>query len=154
MKAFALPSVADGHIRLNISGREKDGLVEPTYYHKTINEIMKFLLSCYNPRNGNPLVSEFISIKENPWKNNCFSPDLVVCFNENTSPIDVVESKQYGRIGPFPYFRSGGHFSHGTTIRNPFYYSHKDFSPTFENISNLHLNKLGDFIQHLVLNYH
>ena len=154
MKAFALPSVADGHIRLNVSGREKYGVVEPTCYHKTINEIMEFLSTCYNPRDECSLVEKFFCIKEDPWKDGCFSPDLVVCFNEDSSPIDVVESKQYGRVGPFPFFRSGGHFSHGTTIHNPFYFSDREILANFKSISNLHLNELGDFIQYLVVNHH
>lgn len=154
MKAFALPSVADGHIRLNICGREKCGVIQPVNYNKTINEIMGFLSTCYNPRNNFPLVEKYIRIKDDPWQHRNFSPDLVVCFNENYSPMDVVESKQYGRIGPFPFFRSGGHFPHGTKIRNPFYISERNLKFQDKNTSNLHLHELGDLIKDLVLNHH
>ena len=38
--------------------------------------------------------------------------DLIVLWQEE-SPTDVVDSAGVGRIGPLPYFRSGGHSSRG-----------------------------------------
>ena len=38
-------------------------------------------------------------------------PDLVVLWREN--PSDVVDSPDFGRIGPVTYYRSGGHRPNG-----------------------------------------
>jgi len=38
--------------------------------------------------------------------------DLIVLWQED-SPTDLIDSQPGGRIGPFPYFRSGGHCSRG-----------------------------------------
>ena len=41
--------------------------------------------------------------------------DLIVLWQEE-SPTDVVDGAGIGRIGPLPYFRSGGHSSRGFVI--------------------------------------
>ena len=44
----------------------------------------------------------------------------MVCWDDRY-PSDVLDSPELGRIGPLPYFRSGGHVSHGTPIENRFF---------------------------------
>jgi predicted AlkP superfamily phosphohydrolase/phosphomutase len=52
MRAFAVPSYYDGQIRLNLRGRERDGLVEPSRYEATCREIEALLRECRNPLTG------------------------------------------------------------------------------------------------------
>ena len=59
MPAFAVPSFYDGRIRINLKGRERDGVVEPSRYEETCRELETLLLECRNPRTGEPVVESF-----------------------------------------------------------------------------------------------
>jgi hypothetical protein len=117
MKAFALPSVADGYLRLNVQGRESKGCIEADRYHATLAEIGELLKRTTNPRTGRPLVKRLEATRKTPLDHPEIAPDLVVCWDDS-SPADALDSPELGRIGPVPYFRTGGHVSHGTLIEN------------------------------------
>jgi hypothetical protein len=42
------------------------------------------------------------------------SADLVAIFGDD--PADIVDSPDVGRVGPVPFYRTGGHSSHGFVI--------------------------------------
>jgi hypothetical protein len=117
MKAFALPSVSDGYIRLNVKGREANGIIDAEGYQAALAEISDLLRRTTNPRTGRPLVKKLVSTRNSPFSNPEVPPDLIVCWDD-FSPADTLDSPDLGRIGPLPYFRSGGHVSHGTLIEN------------------------------------
>ncbi len=118
MKAFALPSVGDGYIRINLEGRESQGIVPFDDYEVTISELSELLDSCINPRTGNKLVSKVIRTRVSALDDSdLIPPDLIVCWN-NQDVVDVLDHPDLGRIGPVPFFRSGGHHAHGETIHN------------------------------------
>lgn len=121
MKAFALPSVADGYIRLNVKGREEGGLVNIEDYDAVCGEIIEMLEQVVDARTGEQIISKVLRVRNDPFENDSTqSPaDLVVLFREEL-PSDTVDSPTLGRIGPIPYFRPGGHQKQGTTIRNSF----------------------------------
>ena len=114
MKAFALPTYSEGLIRINLQGRERDGLVAPEDYQKTCDELCDYLHALKDGRTGKPMVREIVRRKTQPLDDAKLGPpaDLIVLWQEE-SPTDLIDSPQTGRIGPLPYFRSGGHCSRG-----------------------------------------
>ncbi len=113
MKVFALPAFTNGHIRINLKARERDGKVDATEYDALCDEITAILYELRDGRNGNPVVKQVVRTRRDPLDNDPKLPDsdLVVLWNE---PItDVVDSPKYGRIGPLTHCRAGGHKSQG-----------------------------------------
>lgn len=119
MKAFALPSVSDGYVRLNIQGREAHGMIPPEDFSHELANISELLERAINPRTGQPMVKQLIATRERPGDSPAIPPDLIVSWNDQF-PADVLDSPDCGRIGPLPYFRSGGHVAHGTLVENLF----------------------------------
>lgn len=109
MKAFALPAFADGHIRINLKGREKDGIVSPSDYHQVCDEVEAILHDLKDARTGQRLVSKIVRSRKDPMDMNPKLPegDLIVVWNYVST--DVVDSEKLGRIGPVTYNRPGGH---------------------------------------------
>lgn len=113
MKAFALPAFADGHVRINLQGREHDGIVPPSEYDALCDELTAMLYRLQHGRTGEPLVKQVVRTRKSPTEDGPRLPDadLVVVWNKHTT--DVVDSPDVGRIGPLPYYRPGGHRSSG-----------------------------------------
>lgn len=128
MKAFALPSVSDGYVRLNVKDRERHGRIEPEHFRAALAEIGEVLTRTSNPRTGRPLVTRLEATRETPLDHPHIAPDLVVCWDDSV-PADVLDSPDHGRIGPLPYFRTGGHVAHGTSIGNACYARGPDIVP-------------------------
>lgn len=114
MKAFALPSFSEGYIRINLQGREPQGIVAPSEYDDLCDELSQCLLYLKDARTGQPMVKDIVRPRRWGINNDSKLPDadLVVLWQEN-SVSDVVDSPDYGRIGPVPYFRTGSHRSRG-----------------------------------------
>ena len=113
MKVFALPAFTNGHIRINLKGRDRDGKVDAAEYNALCEQITALLYELQDGRNGNAVVKQVVRTRSNPLDTNPKLPDsdLVVLWNE---PItDVVDSPQLGRIGPLTHCRAGGHKSQG-----------------------------------------
>ncbi len=130
MQAFALPTVADGNIRINVRGREAQGVVSPEDYPAICDRLTEDLLGLLNARTGRPMVRDVIRVRETPLDTDPKkSPaDLVVVFHED-GPVDTIDSPKVGRIGPVPYFRSGSHQSHGAELWNLMYVSGAGITP-------------------------
>jgi predicted AlkP superfamily phosphohydrolase/phosphomutase len=113
MKIFALPAFTNGHVRINLQGRERDGFVPPDEYNHLCSEITEMLYRLRDGRTGKPVVKKVVRTRKSPLDNDPKLPDsdLVVLWNE---PItDVVDSPDLGRIGPLTHCRAGGHKSQG-----------------------------------------
>lgn len=119
MRAFALPSVSDGYIRLNLKGREKNGVVEIDDYDSTLESICEMLGNLTDARTGKLAVESVSYGRSSPFDRPDIPPDLIVSWNREKT-IDCIESLELGRIGPLPYFRSGGHLPHGSDIEGLF----------------------------------
>jgi predicted AlkP superfamily phosphohydrolase/phosphomutase len=107
MPAFALPSFYDGSIRVNLRGRERHGLVEPSRYEETCRGIENLLRECRDPRTGEPVVHSI----ERPWTKDPLAltsseADLLVVWR---GVIAAFEHPRLGVIGPVPFRRTGGH---------------------------------------------
>jgi hypothetical protein len=119
MRAFALPTVADGYVRINVRGREAHGLVGEEEYAAVCDELARDISTLVNARTGRPLVREVIRVRESPFDTDPKKPpaDLIVVFHED-GPVDTADSPGFGRIGPLPFFRTGSHPAHGSVMRN------------------------------------
>jgi predicted AlkP superfamily phosphohydrolase/phosphomutase len=107
MPAFALPSFYDGRIRINLRGRERDGMVEPSRYEETCRELETLLRECHNPRTGEPAVDSI----ERAWTQDPLAvagseADMLVVWRGVAAAL---EHPRLGLIGPLPLRRTGGH---------------------------------------------
>lgn len=106
MRAFALPSYYDGRVRLNVAGREAHGTVSPAEYAKVCTQIRDLIGECRNALDGEPVASEIYCPKQNPREVGPNEADIYIVWKG--SPLGFSHPR-LGRIGPFPYNRTGGH---------------------------------------------
>ncbi|MEB3828324.1 alkaline phosphatase family protein [Phormidium sp. CCY1219] len=113
MKAFALPSFSEGYIRINLKGREPQGIVEPSEYEALCENLTQHLYALRNPRTGDRVVKQVIRTRKSASDRDPKLPsaDLVVEWQE--PPADIMDSPAFGRIGPVPHRRTGSHRSRG-----------------------------------------
>jgi hypothetical protein len=113
MKAFALPAFTNGHIRINLQGRDRDGVVDSSEYHALCDELSEILYDLTDARTGGKIVQQVVKTRTNPLDRDPKLPDadLVIIWQE---PItDVVDSSRLGRVGPLTHCRAGGHKGQG-----------------------------------------
>lgn len=117
MKAFALPSASqEGKIRINLRGREAQGMVAPEDYDAVCAEITGHLQALRNARTGEPLVSDVFrpqGAAPDSDPDRVFA-DLIVHWHPD--PTDVIDSPTFGRFGPVQYMRTGGHVERGFVV--------------------------------------
>lgn len=115
MPAFALPTYCDGYVRINLEGREKDGIVDPKDYESLCDRLSDHISALRDPRTQKPIVKEIYRPHNAPDGERVADPDLVVVWDSDV-PCDLVDSPDFGRIGPVPHRRSGGHNNAGFLI--------------------------------------
>ena len=107
MGAFALPSFYDGRIRINLIGRERNGLVPLEQYKAYCEEIGNILKDCRNPFTGESVVDYIEFNKHNdPLSLDSSEADVTAVWKGVALSF---EHPNFGRIGPVPYRRTGGH---------------------------------------------
>lgn len=112
MKAFALPSFSEGYVRLNVRGRERDGIVEPADYVRTCDEIEALLRQTRNARTGSPLVRKIMRSRRTADEHDPKLPDPDLLILWTGEPADLADTP-FGRIGPMPFQRTGSHVERG-----------------------------------------
>jgi predicted AlkP superfamily phosphohydrolase/phosphomutase len=112
MKAFALPSFSEGYVRLNVRGRERDGIIDPADYSATCDRIESLLEQVRNPRTGSPMVQKIMRPRRSALETATNLPDADLLVLWTAEPADVVDTP-FGRIGPLPFQRSGSHVERG-----------------------------------------
>lgn len=107
MPAFALPSYYDGRIRVNLAGRERNGLVAFADYHDKLDALCALLRQCRNPRTGGTVVRNIDRpVAADPLGAGETDSDLIISWQG--SPLAFWHDR-YGLIGPVPCRRTGGH---------------------------------------------
>ena len=107
MKAFALPAYHDGQIRLNLQGRERKGIVPLERYEVYCEEIKQILMDCRDPFTGEPPVDDIKGPgHDRPLDLAATQADMYLTWKEN---ILCLEHPDLGRVGPVPFWRTGGH---------------------------------------------
>lgn len=114
MKAFALPSYSDGYVRINLKGRDPQGLVEPADYHRVCDALADEILAMRDARTGEPVAIDVIRTGAEDAAPKRSDADLVVKWS--AKPADCVVTGSFGRIGPVPLSRAGGHNTIGFAI--------------------------------------
>lgn len=114
MKAFALPSYSDGYVRINLKGRDPHGIVDPKDYDAVCDELANEILHMRDARTGAPVATEVIRTGAQDGDAKRSDADLVVKWTP--VPADCVTTGSFGRMGPVPFSRAGGHNSIGFAI--------------------------------------
>jgi predicted AlkP superfamily phosphohydrolase/phosphomutase len=152
VKAFSIDADHQGYIRINLEGREKEGIIEEDIeYKKIINEISSGLYS-YTENNTNKIVVKSLGIRNEKFdgKKSFLIPDIIVKWSDTpNSRIEYIKSKKYGKIKwktyrHSPDGRSGNHNNNGfMIIKGEFklveknHYSILQIAPTIYSIFNL-----------------
>jgi predicted AlkP superfamily phosphohydrolase/phosphomutase len=107
MRAFAVPSFYDGRIRVNLRGREAAGIVDPSEYERTCDELESVLWACRDPRTGEPVVDHVSRPgASRPMTLNSSDADIVVTWRGLAFGF---AHPDLGLVGPLPMRRTGGH---------------------------------------------
>lgn len=151
-----------GGIRLNLRGREAQGIVAPEDYDRVCEELIRDLQAVENAATGEPLATEILKVREHySGEYLDFLPDILVTWNR-ASPIDAARSPKIGTVDKtgLVLSRSGDHRPIGrfyglaegiqsgklnTPVRV------EDFAPTISRILNVpHPQTDGRIIAHLI----
>jgi predicted AlkP superfamily phosphohydrolase/phosphomutase len=114
-RAFTLPTDLEGCIRINLKGREPQGIVEPgTQYTELCQEIRAHLEELTNPADGARAVREiWIRDAVFPGDRQEHLPDLIVTWN-TALPFAALASPRIGLVeGASPDPRPGTHSPDG-----------------------------------------
>jgi len=106
MPAFALPSYYDGKVRINLQGRERDGIVPLAEYNAMCDAIEGMLRQCIDPRTGESVVDLIERPARDPMRLDRTEADLDVFWR---GAANALEHPRLGRMGPLPFRRPGGH---------------------------------------------
>jgi predicted AlkP superfamily phosphohydrolase/phosphomutase len=107
MDAFALPSFYDGRIRINLRGREGRGNVIEKTYDKICDQLETMLKDCRDAITGEYAVRQVMRRSFNEAiALNTTESDIHVVWN---GPSLGLNHPKFGRIGPAPIRRTGGH---------------------------------------------
>jgi hypothetical protein len=114
MRAFALPSFYDGRVRINLEGREASGVVPLGDYERACAEVEAWLSACRDPRTGAAAVTDVRAVRAaDPLDPTGPDADLVIRWADH---LDALEHPDVGRIGPFPFRRTGSHTPRGFAL--------------------------------------
>ena len=115
MRAFTLPSFSgDAHIRINVRGRERDGIVDPEDYERACEEVIDVVRRCTDPRTGQSALGGVVRLRaDDPMAPDGPDADLAIQFS---GPFDALEHPDAGMVGPLPYMRAGTHTSNGFAL--------------------------------------
>lgn len=123
-EAFVVFCDLDGYIRINLRGRERDGIVPVERYRSLCDRIADGLRTFRDADTGEPLVSEIGFAEEifadGPMRQ--YLPDIIVRWNPSAAALHrLVVSDAFGAIawptpGRHPLGRSGNHRRRGFLI--------------------------------------
>lgn len=120
---FTLPVDINGYIRLNVRGREAEGIVDPDQFDDQCNALREALMGFRDIDSGQPVIADVLKVDEvigrdAPRRN--VLPDLVVLWagGRGAAESNGVVSDEYGEIRwgrgkKFSSGRSGNHTHHG-----------------------------------------
>jgi predicted AlkP superfamily phosphohydrolase/phosphomutase len=98
-RAFAVPGETNGMVRLNIRGREREGIVEPEQADALMDEISEGLRSFRDP-DGTPSVAAIERVQDGvSGTHKDRLPDLLVCWSDRPSAgLTSVNSPRFGAV--------------------------------------------------------
>ena len=99
-RAFMVPSGDCGYVRLNLSGREREGIVDPKEADQVLEQIVSGLLTFQDP-DGTPAVKQVEIIPQTPNLRSLSNPfpDLIVHWSDQLPPHQAgVYSPKFGDV--------------------------------------------------------
>jgi predicted AlkP superfamily phosphohydrolase/phosphomutase len=114
-RAFTLPTDLEGCIRINLKGREPEGIVEPgAEYEALCRELHSELQALTNPDTGAAAVRHvWIRNEIFPGERQEHLPDVIVTWND-AAPFTTLSSPRIGRVqGETADLRPGTHSPYG-----------------------------------------
>jgi predicted AlkP superfamily phosphohydrolase/phosphomutase len=99
-QAFMMPNDDHGYIRLNLQGRERDGVVDQKDVDLLLDRMANGLLAFQNA-DGTPAVQAVLRVSDLGFGGPCFGelPDLIVQWSDQrVSPVAGVSSHEYGAV--------------------------------------------------------
>lgn len=121
--AFVIPMEVRVGIRINLIGREQEGIVHPQDYEALCRKIIAGLKTFVDADSGKPLIKELtLARKVFKGKRLDLLPDIVGAWNDDSASLHrMITSPLYGDIpwpapGRNPEGRSGNHADHGFLI--------------------------------------
>jgi predicted AlkP superfamily phosphohydrolase/phosphomutase len=121
-RAFCLPTDLEGCIRLNVKGREPQGIITPgAEYTRVCQELTAAMDWLINRHTGRPVVRKVICTAEAlPGERQSYLPDIIVLWEEDAE-ITEVYAPEFGTVqAPSPDARSGTHRAPGfVLVRGP-----------------------------------
>ncbi len=116
MATFVLPAFSDSHIRVNLLGRERDGIVDLDDYGRVLDETEQLIRACTDARTGEAIVDDIVRPRAaDPLDPDGPTSDLVVSFRFAS---DAIAHPDLGVIGPAPLMRAGEHTPDGWIARS------------------------------------
>jgi predicted AlkP superfamily phosphohydrolase/phosphomutase len=117
-RAYCLPTDLEGYIRINLSGREPQGIVAPgAEYETLLDEISAALTDLADPETNRPLVREVLRASRSfPGERLAYLPDLIVRW-AGEGPVTGATSARIGTLqkeSPDP--RPGTHTGPGFVL--------------------------------------
>ena len=109
-RAFCLPTDLEGCVRINLRGREPEGIVAPGELDALCDEIAEKLVELVNPATGKPAVREVVRVSAAfPGERAERLPDLVVAWDD-AAPLTELTGPGIGTVSaPSPDGRTGTH---------------------------------------------
>jgi predicted AlkP superfamily phosphohydrolase/phosphomutase len=117
-RAYLLPTDLEGYVRINLRGREPQGIVEPgADFERLLAELTTDLLALRDAQTGRPIVRDVIRASaEFPGARGAYLPDLVVRWDA-AAPITSASSPKIGTVAsPSPDSRPGTHRGPGFVL--------------------------------------
>jgi len=118
-RAYCLPTDLEGHIRINLRGREPQGSVSPGQeYQRVCDELAAALEALIQPETGRRAVRAVLRADDlYPGPRRDYLPDLIVLWSEG-APFNALASQAVGTVtGRSPDGRPGTHVPPGYLIR-------------------------------------
>jgi len=115
---YAMPSVGNSHLRVNLAGREPLGVVTPgAEFQAVVAQTTAHLRGLINPATGEPAVQEiYFPSKQFAGPRSSELPDIAIVWNPN-SPITALTSAAMGTIsGKSTEGRTGNHRPDGFAL--------------------------------------
>ena len=122
-RAIAVPGENKGYVRVNLAGRERDGIVPPGEMDELVETIIRGLLTFRDP-DGSPSIACVERMSQMATRGSCLSrlPDLVVHWGERPAVrMKYVTSPMHGEVARWGVGsgRSGNHVDDAWAILVP-----------------------------------
>jgi predicted AlkP superfamily phosphohydrolase/phosphomutase len=117
-QVYAMPSVGNSHLRINLAGRDPLGIVSPgAQFHSVLTQTAAHLRALLNPATGERAVEDlYFPSTQFQGPRSSELPDIAIVWNPN-SPIDALASQAIGTISGKPTEgRTGNHRPDGFAL--------------------------------------